>query len=64
MLALFKSRKSAMVLIGLAILTALSIVNKYDVTKEIVTLIGLYITGNVAQKATRKSEVENEERCD
>lgn len=57
MIGLFKSRKSAMVLIGLGILTALSIINKYDVTKEIVTLIGLYITGNVAQKATRKSEV-------
>lgn len=57
MIALFKSRKSAMVLIGLAILTALSILNDYDVTKEIVALIGLYITGNVAQKATKK-EVE------
>jgi len=39
MIALFKSRKSAMVLIGLAILTALSIVNDYDVTKEIVAFI-------------------------
>ena len=57
MIALFKSRKSAMCLIGLIILTALSIINGYDVTKEIVTLIGLYFTGNVAQKATRK-EVE------
>ena len=57
MIALFKSRKSAMVLIGLVILTALSILNDYDVTKEIVALIGLYITGNVAQKATKK-EVE------
>lgn len=62
MIGLFKSRKSAMVLIGLGLLTALSIINKYDVTKEIVALIGLYITGNVCQKATRKSEVENEER--
>ena len=54
-----------MVLIGLLILMALSIINGYDVTKEIVTLIGLYITGNVAQKATKKSEVtENEERID
>lgn len=61
MIALFKSRKSAMVLIGLGILTALSIVNGYDVTKEIVALIGLYITGNVAQKATKK-EVCDEER--
>lgn len=58
MIALFKSRKSAMVLIGLGILTALSIINKYDVTKDIVALIGLYITGNVAQKATQKKEVE------
>ncbi len=57
MIALFKSRKSAIVLIGLVLLFALSIINDYDVTKEIVTLIGLYITGNVAQKATRK-EVE------
>lgn len=57
MIALFKSRKSAIVLIGLGLLFALSIINDYDVTKEIVTLIGLYITGNVAQKATRK-EVE------
>lgn len=57
MIALFKSRKSAMCLIGLAILTALSIINEYDVTKEIVTLIGLYFAGNVTQKATRK-EVE------
>lgn len=57
MIGLFKSRKSAIVLIGLVLLFALSIVNDYDVTKEIVTLIGLYITGNVAQKATRK-EVE------
>ena len=57
MIALFKSRKSAMVLIGLGLLFALSVINDYDVTKEIVTLIGLYITGNVAQKATRK-EVE------
>ena len=65
MLALYRSRKSSMVLIGLLILTALSIINGYDVTKEIVTLIGLYITGNVAQKATKKSEVtENEERID
>ena len=59
MLGLFKSRKSAMVLIGLGILTALSIINGYEVTNQIVTLIGLYITGNVAQKATRKNiEVE------
>lgn len=57
MIALFKSRKSAIVLIGLVLLFALSVINDYDVTKEIVTLIGLYITGNVAQKATRK-EVE------
>jgi hypothetical protein len=47
-----------MVLIGLGILTALSIVKGFDVTAEIVTLIGLYITGNVAQKATRKEGVE------
>ena len=60
MIALFKSRKSAMVLIGLTILTALSIVNGYDVTKEIVALIGLYITGNVAQKATKKDTGEEE----
>ena len=58
MIALFKSRKSAMVLIGLGLLFALSIINEYDVTKEIVTLIGLYITGNVAQKYTPKKEVE------
>ena len=58
MIALFKSRKSAMVLIGLGILTALSIINEYDVTKEIVALIGLYITGNVAQKATKKEGAE------
>jgi hypothetical protein len=58
MIALFKSRKSAMVLIGLGILTALSILKGFDVTAEIVTLIGLYITGNVAQKATRKEGVE------
>ena len=57
MIALFKSRKSAIVLIGLGLLFALSVINDYDVTKEIVTLIDLYITGNVAQKATRK-EVE------
>ena len=49
-----------MVLIGLGILTALSIINNYDVTKDIVALIGLYITGNVAQKATRKTESEVE----
>jgi hypothetical protein len=58
MLGLFKSRKSAMVLIGLGILTALSIINGYDVTNQIVALIGLYITGNVAQKATRKEGIE------
>jgi hypothetical protein len=58
MIGLLKSRKSAMVLIGLIILTALSIYNGYDVTKEIVALIGLYITGNVTQKATRKEGVE------
>ena len=58
MIALFKSRKSAMCLIGLALLTTLSIINGYDVTKEIVTLIGLYFAGNVTQKATRKGEVE------
>ncbi len=58
MLGLFKSRKSAMVLIGLGILTALSIINGYEVTNQIVTLIGLYITGNVAQKATRKEGIE------
>jgi hypothetical protein len=58
MIALFKSRKSAMVLIGLVILTALSIINEYDVTKDIVALIGLYITGNVAQKATKKEGAE------
>lgn len=46
-----------MCLIGLAILTALSIINGYDVTNDIVTLIGLYFAGNVTQKATRK-EVE------
>lgn len=58
MIGLFKSRKSAMVLIGLGILTTLSILKGFDVTAEIVTLIGLYITGNVAQKATRKEGVE------
>ena len=58
MIGLLKSRKSAMVLIGLIILTALSIYNGYDVTKEIVALIGLYIKGNVTQKATRKEGVE------
>lgn len=58
MIGLLKSRKSAMVLIGLGILTALSIINGNDVTNQIVTLIGLYITGNVAQKATRKEGVE------
>lgn len=58
MIGLFKSRKSAMVLIGLGILTALSIINGYEVTNQIVTLIGLYITGNVAQKATRKEGIE------
>ena len=58
MIGLFKSRKSAMVLIGLVLLTALSIINGNDVTNQIVTLIGLYITGNVAQKATRKEGVE------
>lgn len=47
-----------MVLIGLGILTALSIINGYEVTNQIVTLIGLYITGNVAQKATRKEGIE------
>ena len=58
MIGLFKSRKSAMVLIGLGILTALSIINGHEVTNQIVTLIGLYITGNVAQKATRKEGIE------
>ena len=60
MIALFKSRKSAMCLIGIAVLTALSIVNGYDVTNQIVTLIGLYFTGNVVQKATR-TDIEVEE---
>lgn len=55
MIALFKSRKSSMVLIGLVLLTVLSIVNGYDVTNQIVTLIGLYIAGNVGQKATQKT---------
>lgn len=54
MIALFKSRKSAMVLIGIAVLTALSIINGADVVNQIVALIGFYITGNVAQKATKK----------
>ena len=49
-----------MCLIGLGLLTALSIINGYDVTSEIVTLIGLYFTGNVVQKATRK-DIEVEE---
>ncbi|MBO7735476.1 MAG: hypothetical protein J6S67_23125 [Methanobrevibacter sp.] len=43
-----------MCLIGLGLLFALSLINGYDVTNEIVTLIALYFTGNVAQKATRK----------
>lgn len=60
MIALFKSRKSAMCLIGIAVLTVLSIVNGNDVTNQIVTLIGLYFTGNVVQKATRK-DIEVEE---
>lgn len=60
MIALFKSRKSMMCLIGLVLLFALSIINGYDVTKEIVTLIGLYFAGNVTQKATRK-DIEVEE---
>ena len=60
MIALFKSRKSAMCLIGITVLTALSIINGYDVTNQIVTLIGLYFTGNVVQKATRK-DIEVEE---
>lgn len=60
MIALFKSRKSAMCLIGIGVLTALSIINEYDVTNQIVTLIGLYFTGNVVQKATRK-DIEVEE---
>ena len=58
MIALFKSRKSSMVIIGLILLTVIGLIRNYDVTKEIVTLIGLYITGNVAQKATQKKEVE------
>lgn len=60
MIALFKSRKSAMCLIGIGVLTALSIINGSDVTNQIVTLIGLYFTGNVVQKATRK-DIEVEE---
>lgn len=60
MIALFKSRKSAMCLIGIGVLTALSIINGNDVTNQIVTLIGLYFTGNVVQKATRK-DIEVEE---
>lgn len=60
MIALFKSRKSAMCLIGIGVLTALSIINGTDVTNQIVTLIGLYFTGNVVQKATRK-DIEVEE---
>lgn len=60
MIALFKSRKSAMCLIGIGVLTVLSIINSYDVTNQIVTLIGLYFTGNVVQKATRK-DIEVEE---
>ena len=54
MIALFKSRKSAMCLIGLVLLTVLSIINGYDVTSDIVTLIAFYFTGNVVQKATKK----------
>ena len=61
MIALFKSRKSSMVIIGLILLTVIGLIRNYDVTKEIVTLIGIYVTGNVAQKATSK-EVQNEER--
>lgn len=58
MIALFKSRKSSMVFIGLILLTVIGLIRNYDVTKEIVTLIGIYVTGNVAQKATQKKEVE------
>lgn len=61
MIALFKSRKSSMVIIGLILLTVIGLIRDYDVTKEIVTLIGIYVTGNVAQKATQK-EVGHEER--
>ena len=56
MIALFKSRKAAMVLIGLGILTALSIVKGFDVTAEIVTLIGLYITEELFITLTELSE--------
>ena len=61
MIEIFKSRKSSMVIIGLILLTVIGLIRGYDVTKEIVTLIAIYVTGNVAQKATRK-EVQHEER--
>lgn len=50
-----------MVIIGLILLTVIGLIRDYDVTKEIVTLIAIYVTGNVAQKATQK-EVQHEER--
>lgn len=61
MIEIFKSRKSSMVIIGLILLTVIGLIRDYDVTKEIVTLIAIYVTGNVAQKATQK-EVQHEER--
>lgn len=58
MIQLFKSRKSAMVLIGIVAELVLGFVTKIDVTNHIVMLVGLYVTGNVAQKATQKKEIE------
>lgn len=43
-----------MVIIGLVLITVLGIINKTDVTNDIVTLVGIYVAGNVTQKATQK----------
>lgn len=57
MIELFKSRKSSMVIIGMLIITIFGIINKEDVTNSIVYLVGIYVTGNVAQKAATKKEL-------
>lgn len=50
-----------MVVIGLILLTVIGLIKDYDVTKEIVTLIGIYVTGNVVQKYKPNKESEVEE---
>lgn len=54
-------RKFIAFIICLIALIVLSLFDKTASNNSIITLFALYVTGNVAQKATTKKELDNEQ---